>query len=344
MSMIFLNKKNVYDNQGIAKTLGYSLKDFKNFGESPISKLMNPADFEIYLNKRLPQYQLAKDGEIIEFEYRMKHKNGDWRWFRSKESIFKRTASGRPIQVFGITGDITENKLAKQKLKESEQSLLEAQKIAKIGTYNLDLKTLIAKTTSIGREMVGINEDCEVTFALWQTISHPEDSPNNQKELERCIETGDKFDLEFRILTKDTKELKWIHGLGKVIYKNGIATNFLGTMQDITQQKDAELILQSAYDEVKQLKKHLEVENIYLKKEISLAFNYEDMVYSSEEISNVLTQVEQVATTDATVLILGETGTGKELIAKAIHNTSNRKNNSLIRVNCAAIPSELIES
>jgi transcriptional regulator with GAF, ATPase, and Fis domain len=61
-------------------------------------------------------------------------------------------------------------------------------------------------------------------------------------------------------------------------------------------------------------------------------------------MSNVLTQVEQVAPTDATVLILGETGTGKELIARAIHNTSKRKNNSLIKVNCAAIPSELIES
>jgi len=68
------------------------------------------------------------------------------------------------------------------------------------------------------------------------------------------------------------------------------------------------------------------------------------LVYSSLEISEVLTQVDQVSATDATVLVLGETGTGKELIAKAIHKTSDRKNNPLIRINCATIPDELIES
>lgn len=108
-------------------------------------------------------------------------------------------------------------------------------------------------------------------------------------------------------------------------------------LRDITKRKLDE-------EELEKYRTQLETENIYLKEEISLAFNYEDLVYSSIEISEVLTLVEQVATTDATVLVLGETGTGKELIAKAIHNTSERKNNSLIRVNCAAIPSELLES
>jgi len=108
-------------------------------------------------------------------------------------------------------------------------------------------------------------------------------------------------------------------------------------LRDITKRKLDE-------EELEKYRTQLETENIYLKEEISLAFNYEDLVYSSIEISEVLTLVEQVATTDATVLVLGETGTGKELIAKAIHNTSERKNKSLIRVNCAAIPSELLES
>jgi len=101
---------------------------------------------------------------------------------------------------------------------------------------------------------------------------------------------------------------------------------------------------QKAEEEQAKYRSKLEEENVYLKNEIALSFNYEDIVYSSEEISDVLTQVEQVSKTNATVLILGETGTGKELIAKALHNTSDRKNNSLILVNCAAIPSELIES
>tara|TARA_B100000809_G_scaffold263369_1_gene316446 strand:- start:64 stop:1539 length:1476 start_codon:yes stop_codon:yes gene_type:complete len=107
-------------------------------------------------------------------------------------------------------------------------------------------------------------------------------------------------------------------------------------------ERTSELLL--AYENVSQLKKQLEQVNTSLKEEISLAFNYENLVYSSQEISDVLTQVEQVSITNATVLLLGETGTGKELIAKAIHNTSENKNGSLIRVNCAAIPAELLES
>jgi formate hydrogenlyase transcriptional activator len=107
-------------------------------------------------------------------------------------------------------------------------------------------------------------------------------------------------------------------------------------------ERTAELSI--AYENVKQLKRQVEQENISLKEEIALSFNYEDLVYSSKEISDVLTQVEQVSRTNATVLLLGETGTGKELVAKAIHNTSSNKNGSLIRVNCAAIPAELLES
>lgn len=96
--------------------------------------------------------------------------------------------------------------------------------------------------------------------------------------------------------------------------------------------------------ELNVLKKKLEQENSYLREEIELAFNYEEMVYSSRAFSQVLTDVERVAATNATVLLLGESGTGKELLARAIHNISERKNKPLIKVNCAAIPRELIES
>ena len=96
--------------------------------------------------------------------------------------------------------------------------------------------------------------------------------------------------------------------------------------------------------ELNDLKKQLEQENFYLKKELDLVFNYEDMVYGSIEFSNVLSEVEKVAPTNATVLLQGESGTGKELLARAIHNTSLRNSKPLIKVNCSAIPRELIES
>jgi PAS domain S-box-containing protein len=102
--------------------------------------------------------------------------------------------------------------------------------------------------------------------------------------------------------------------------------------------------LTSSLAELNKLKQDLEHQNVYLREEIDLVFNYEEMVYGSAIFSNVLTEVERVANTDATVFLYGETGTGKELIARAIHNNSDRKQKPLIKVNCAAIPSELIES
>ncbi|ULC58052.1 PAS domain S-box protein [Flaviramulus sp. BrNp1-15] len=99
-----------------------------------------------------------------------------------------------------------------------------------------------------------------------------------------------------------------------------------------------------ANKELNELRDQLEQENVYLRNELDLVFNYEEMVYGSTEFSNVLTEVEKVSPTNATVLLLGESGTGKELIARAIHNTSLRNNKPLIKVNCSAIPRELIES
>ncbi len=103
--------------------------------------------------------------------------------------------------------------------------------------------------------------------------------------------------------------------------------------------KNAQLVT-----EVARLKNQLEVENIYLQEEIRTQHNFEEIVGQSASIKKVLKAVETVAPTDASVLILGETGTGKELIARAVHNLSDRKSRALIKVNCAAIPSGLVES
>lgn len=99
-----------------------------------------------------------------------------------------------------------------------------------------------------------------------------------------------------------------------------------------------------ANKELTTLRNQLEQENVYLRNELDLVFNYEEMVYGSVEFSNVLNEIEKVAPTKATVLLQGESGTGKELLARAIHNTSTRNKKPLIKVNCSAIPRELIES
>ena len=109
-------------------------------------------------------------------------------------------------------------------------------------------------------------------------------------------------------------------------------------------RRDAELKLQSSLDKIKSLQGQLQQENLYLRDEARLTHIHGEIIGDSASLRAALTKVEQVATTDSTVLILGETGTGKELLARAIHNLSSRKDKVMVKVNCAALPSSLVEA
>lgn len=113
---------------------------------------------------------------------------------------------------------------------------------------------------------------------------------------------------------------------------------------NISERKRAGQEIQKAFAEIEQLKEHLEAENIYLRDQVNIEHRHEEIIGQSDAIQKVLVQLEHVATTDSTVLILGETGTGKELIARAVHNLSARKGRAMIKVNCAALPAALIEA
>jgi PAS domain S-box-containing protein len=115
-------------------------------------------------------------------------------------------------------------------------------------------------------------------------------------------------------------------------------------LHDITERKRAEEELRTAFAEIRVLKEQLEAENVYLREEVKLSHVHGDIVGESPAIKQTLALAEQVAPTDSTVLIYGETGTGKELLARSIHNLSPRKDRPLITVNCAAMPSTLIEA
>ena len=114
--------------------------------------------------------------------------------------------------------------------------------------------------------------------------------------------------------------------------------------QEIEARQQAEAALQQALAEVVQLQDRLQAEHVDLHLEMACDYDFEEIVGRSPALMRVLHQVEQVAGTDATVLILGETGTGKELIARAIHQRSARQDRPLVTVNCAALPPTLIES
>ncbi len=126
--------------------------------------------------------------------------------------------------------------------------------------------------------------------------------------------------------------------------ENGELVGAVVTFNDITERKNRERALSRALVEVEELKERLEAENTYLREEIEVSHNFEEMIGSSGAMHEAKRLIEQVAVTDATVLILGETGVGKELFARAIHNLSARRERPLVKVNCAALPSTLIES
>ena len=115
-------------------------------------------------------------------------------------------------------------------------------------------------------------------------------------------------------------------------------------LQEVGNQVALAVENMQSYEEIAALKARLEKENVYLQEEIRTEHNFEEIVGSSPALLAVLRKLEQVAPTDSTVLICGETGTGKELIARAIHGRSPRRNRPLVKVNCSAISAGLVES
>ncbi len=175
-------------------------------------------------------------------------------------------------------------------------------------------------------------------------IIHPDDRETVKRVVDEALKNRKPGRLIYRILTAEG-DVKWVSDRFRGVYsETGDLIAIEGFFNDITSQIEVEEELKHALSEVEVLKNRLEKENIYLRQEIKLRYNFEEILSQNEAFRQVLGSVEQVAATAATVLILGETGTGKELIARAVHNLSTRRNRPLVKVNCAALPANLIES
>ncbi len=162
-----------------------------------------------------------------------------------------------------------------------------------------------------------------------------------REELRSVLEgTREKYILEYPC--DSAKNKRWF--MMKVIPFSGHKGAAIVSHTDITEQKLAQIDLQTAFSEIKQLKNQLEAETAYLQEEIRQEHNFEGIIGRSAAIQYVFYKVEQAAEIDSNVLVLGETGTGKELICRAIHSRGLRRNRSLVKVNCAALPAQLIES
>jgi PAS domain S-box-containing protein len=179
-------------------------------------------------------------------------------------------------------------------------------------------------------------------FAL--TIIHEEDRERIERETEAILANGKEGVIQSRWVAKEGRALWTETQLAVICDETGKPLGLRGVTMDITARKQGEEALQKALTEVSQLKNQLQAENIYLQEEIKLEHNFTEIVGHGDVIKYVLYKIEQVAHTDTTVLIMGETGTGKELVARAIHSASRRKDRPLVKVNCAALSASLIES
>jgi transcriptional regulator with PAS, ATPase and Fis domain len=165
---------------------------------------------------------------------------------------------------------------------------------------------------------------------------HPEDKVLVQQLLDRASRDGTDFDFEHRLLMPDGS-IKYVHVVSHGMRDDLGNLEFVGSVMDVTAAK-------RAYREIQALQDQLQKENIVLREEIDNASMFEEIVGASPVLQHVLARIAKVAPTDSTVLITGETGTGKELIARAIHKRSQRSARAFVSVNCAATPPSLIAS
>lgn len=240
-------------------------------------------------------------------------------------------------------GERIELSRAEASLRRSEAYLSQAQKLSHTGSFGWDLASGKIYWSQETFRIFQSDPASQVSIDLILERTHPEDRSMVQELVERVSREKQPFDYQQRLLLPDgcVKHLRVVgHPSG---HESG-DFEFVGAVTDITERKQAEADLKQAVEEIKTLRDLLYKENIALREEVDKASMFEEIVGESHALQAVLARVAKVAPTDSTVLITGETGTGKELIARAIHKRSRRSSRAFVSVNCAATPASLIAS
>jgi formate hydrogenlyase transcriptional activator len=250
---------------------------------------------------------------------------------------------GNVVRWYGTITDIEDRKRAEDSLRSNEENFRQIVNSIPGFVSTLTASGEIEFVNHQTLEYFGKTLDELKNWSMSDAVC-PEDLPDVIATLRTSIETGQPTDVELRLRRADGI-YRWFF-LRRLPHRDshGHIVRWYSLITDIADRKQAEAALREAFEENKKLKDQLYRENLALKEEVDQASMFEEIVGSSEVLRRVLVQVAKVAQTDSTVLIFGETGTGKELIARAIHNRSNRSTRPFVRVNCAAIPQSLIAS
>jgi formate hydrogenlyase transcriptional activator len=275
------------------------------------------------------QREILPTGKPGEFEVRMRRHDGEYRWFMVRlEPLLD--DSGRVTQWYGINTDIEDLKRAQAKLHDDERELRRIVDAIPqtIVVLSSDGRAVYANRTTL--EYTGLTLD-EVTASDFRTrVFHPEDVMRVAQERRDALSRGEPFENEQRARRKDGEYRWFLIRYNPLHDEAGRVLHWYATGTDINDRKRDEIRVKS--------------ENLALREDIDSSSMFEEIIGSSSALKRVLADVARVAAVESTVLITGETGTGKELIARAIHKRSARAHRAFIRVNCAAIPPSLIAS
>jgi formate hydrogenlyase transcriptional activator len=274
-------------------------------------------------------------GEAIEAEARMRRHDGEYRWFRYQLYPL-RNEDGTIARWCGTRVDIDDQKRAVTAAREENIALREHfNQLQQI----MDVVPLHMFTIHPDGSHANSNKACREYFAIYEQLGprefiskfvHPDDQENMWTQFLKAREAGEAFQIETRLRGRDGQYRWFLEQLIPIRDSRGQIARWCGVRNDITDQKLSQ--------------ERARQETLALREEINTVSMFEEIVGASPALQAALTRVAQVAKTDSTVLITGETGTGKELIARAIHNRSARADHAFIGVNCAAIPKDLIPS
>ncbi len=272
--------------------------------------------------------QLAS-GEPGEMEARLRRHDGVFHWFLMRVEPL-RDETGEIVRWYGTCTDIETLKQTEAKLREDERELRRITDLIPQTIVVQDSSGTPIYANQATLDYTGLSEEDVMAPFFRERIFHPDDLERLRQQRKTALGRGHPFEIEQRARRNDGQYRWFLIRYNPFLNDQGQVTRWYATGMDIDERVRAE--------------ERMRNENLALREQIDRDSMFEDIVGSSEALRQVLRQVTKLASSDSTVLILGETGTGKELIARSIHKRSNRADRAFIGVNCAAIPQSLIAS
>jgi PAS domain S-box-containing protein len=331
------NGENDFANERWQEYTGISLEDTSGAGWETA---LHSAEVATHIEKW--RDSLAT-GRPFENEARLRRaSDGQYRWFLHR-AVPLRDDRGEIVKWYGTATDIEDRRRAEEALRESEARLAEAQRLSHSGSWAWNLVTNSAYWSEEAFHIYGFDPATLPTRELFQRRVHPDDLAAVEA-VSTDLLAGRDGECSFRLILPDNS-VRHVHSVAHAVTdESGKVVEFVGTVVDVTEQRKSQEALQKAFEQIRTLRDQLYKENIALRDEVDKVSMFEEIVGDSPELQSLLTRVSKVAPSEATVLITGETGTGKELIARAVHKRSRRSSHAFVTVNCAATPSSLITS